>query len=885
MSRDPEDELRREIETHLELEAADNVACGMSETEARDAARRAFGNVMRTQEDVRAAWGGRRFEQLAQDVRYALRGLRRAPVFSAVAVLTLALGIGANTAIFSVINAVILRPLAYPHPEQLRFVTTWFRGGGVDQGAVSVPEYLELAEINRSFATLGAFTLGEVNLAALDRPRRVARATVNGELLEALAVRPALGRWFRREETRASGPALVILSHELWRSAFAGREDVVGRTVEIDGVTREIVGVMPPGFDLMDNRVDLWLPLQLPDSFRQFRESHFLGVLGRLKSDVTPEQADADLASLVARWAQRTGASGHVFSPGDHVLQTEAVQDAVVGSARLALWMLQAAVAFVLVIACANLANLMLARAETRRRELAVRAALGAGRSRLLAQFATEGIVVSLLGGALGLLLAWAGVRALVVAYADGLPRAGDIGIDSPVLGFTLLVSLATGVAFGLAPLLHVLGDASRRPLGARAARGATRAGQAMRRTLVAAEVALAAVLVVGAGLMFRTVANLANVDAGFDRSRLVTFGVALPASTYPTFDQRLRLYRRLLDRFESMPDVAAAAAVSGLPPLRQANSFGTDVEGYTPPADASPDWVDYYQTVTAGYFEAMGIQLVRGRGFQPSDQLGAPAAVVNEAFARRFWGDLDPVGRRVRPRFGDRVPWVTVVGVAKDVKQGGVDRASGTELYLLLEQLPRVMPTVSGPSLGHWSNDGSMSFVLRSALPPATLRPAITAAVREADPSLPVIRLRAMEEVIDGSLRRPRMLMHLLAGFATLALLLAAIGTYGVLSYVVAERRREIGIRMALGARRETVLRGVLGQGLAITGTGLALGLAGALALTRLMKTMLFEVRPGDPATLVGVASVITLVAAVACLVPAYRATRVDPLTALREE
>jgi predicted permease len=493
--------------------------------------------------------------------------------------------------------------------------------------------------------------------------------------------------------------------------------------------------------------------------------------------------------------------------------------------------------------------------------------------------------VVSVLGGALGLALAWAGVRALVLAYADGLPRAADIGIDPVVLGFTLLASVATGVAFGLAPLLHVLGDASRRPLSARAARGATRAGQALRRALVAAEVALAAVLVVGAGLMFRTVANLANVDAGFDREKLVTFAVALPASTYPTFDQRLGLYRRLLDRFGAMPDVRAVAAVSGLPPLRQVNGFGTDVEGYTPPPDASADWVDYYQTVTVGYFEAMAIPIVRGRAFQPADRAGAPAAVVNEAFARRFWGSLDPVGRRVRPRFGDRVPWVTVVGVAKDVKQGGVDRASGTELYLLLEQLPKVVPTVSGPSLGHWSNDGSMSLVLRSPLPAAALQPAITAAVREADPSLPVIRLRAMEEVFTGSLLRPRMLMHLLGGFAGLALLLAAVGTYGVLSYLVAERRREFGIRMALGARRRTVLRGVLGYGLKLTGIGLAAGLAGALALTRLMKTLLFEVRPGDPATLAGVASVITVVAAVACLVPAYRATRVDPMAALRED
>jgi putative ABC transport system permease protein len=885
MSRDHEDELKREIEAHLELEAEEHVAGGMSATDARDAARRAFGNVMRTQEDVRAVWGSRWLERLVQDVRYALRGLRKAPGFSAVAVLTLALGIGANTAMFSVINAVVLRPLAYPHPEQLRFVTTRFQGQGVDQGSVSVPEYLELAAISRSFATIGAFTLGEVNLAGLDRPRRVARATVNGELLEALAVPPARGRWFRREETRANGPALAILSHDLWRSAFGGREDVVGRAVEIDGITREIVGVMPPGFDLMDNRVDVWLPLQLPDALRGFRESHFLGVLGRLQSDRSSEQADAELTWLVARWAQQTGASGHVFSPGDHVLQMEPLQDEVVGSARRTLWLLQAAVAFVLLIACANLANLMLARAEGRRRELAVRAALGAGRSRLLAQFATEGVVVSLLGGALGLVLAWAGVRALVLGYADGLPRAADIGIDPMVLAFTFVVSVGTGVAFGLAPLLHVLGDASRRPLSVGATRGVTRAGQSLRRAMVAAEVALAAVLVVGAGLMFRTVANLTNVDAGFDRSRLVTFAVALPASTYPTFDQRLHLYRRLLDRLDAMPDVQAVSAASSLPPLREVNGLGTDVEGYTPPPEASPDWVDYYQTVTVGYFEAMAIPIVRGRAFQPDDRIGAPAAVVNEAFARRFWGNLDPIGRRVRPRFGHQLPWVTVVGVAKDVKQGGVDRASGTELYLLLEQLPRVVPTVPGPSLGHWSNDGSMSFVLRSPLPAATLQPAITAAVREADPSLPVIRLRAMEEVFSGSLIRPRMLMHLLGGFATLALLLAAIGTYGVLSFFVAARRREIGIRMALGARRETVLRGVLGYGLELTGVGLAAGLAGALALTRLMKALLFEVRPTDPVTLFGVALVIALVAAIACLVPAFRATRIDPMAALREE
>ena len=642
---------------------------------------------------------------------------------------------------------------------------------------------------------------------------------------------------------------------------------------------------MPAGFNLMDHGVEVWLPLQLAPALRQFRESHFLNVLGRLKDGVTAEQAEAELASLVASWGARAGVSGHVFTPGGHVMQMEPVQDEIVGSARRALWMLQAAVAFVLLIACANLANLLLARAETRRRELAVRAALGAGRRRLLAQFMAEGIVLSLAGGAFGLALAWAGVRALIVAYPDGLPRVADIAIDPAVLGFTLLVSVVTGVAFGLAPLLHSLNAAPSRLLNEGATRGATSARHGVRRALVAAEVALAVVLVAGAGLMFRTVVNLMNVDAGFDRSHLLTFGLGLPASTYPNFDQRLRVYQRLIDRFDAMPGVQRVSVVSGLPPQRGANGFGTDIEAYTPPPERPREAVDYYQTVTTGYFEAMGIRIVEGRSFDDTDRIGAPVAIVNEAFARRFWKDLDPVGRRVRPRFGDQTPWVTVIGVAKDVKQGGVEQATGTELYFLLEQLPQVFATFAGPRLGDWSNSGSMNIVLRSALPLTTLQPAIAAAVREADPSLPIIRLRPMAEVVSGSLRRPRMLMHLFAGFAGLALLLAAIGTYGVLSYLVAERRREIGIRMALGARREAVLRSVMAYGLKLTGIGLAAGLAGALALTRWMETLLFEVRPTDPATLVSVAAVIAVVAIVACLVPAHRATRFDPIAALREE
>ena len=705
---------------------------------------------------------------------------------------------------------------------------------------------------------------------------------MNAELLEALAVQPEHGRWFRREETRAGGPALVMLSYDLWQSGFGAREDLVGRTIEVDGVMREVIGIMPAGFDLMDRHVELWLPLQLAPAIRQYRASHFLSVLGRLKDHVTPVQAEAELASLVASWGERVGASGHVFTPGEHVMQMESLQDAIVGSARRVLWVLQAAVGLVLLVACANLANLIMARAGARRRELAVRTALGASRGRLIRQFTMEGIVLSLLGAALGLGLAWAGVRILSVAYPDGLPRVSDVALDPAVLGFTMLVSVLTGVAFGFVPLLHVSAAGFVRLLPKDAGTRGAASARRVRGALVAGEVALAVVLVVGAGLMVRTVLNLMNVDAGFDRSRLVTFGVALPAATYSTFDRQVQVYQRLVDRLGGMPGVDNVSIVSGLPPRRQANGFGTDVEGYTPRRDVL-DVVDYYQTVTAGYFEAMRIPIVRGRTFREADRIGAAVAVVNETFARTFWKDADPIGRHVRPRFGERTPWVTVVGVAKDVKQGGVDQATGTELYFLLEQLPRIFTTF--PILRSITDSGTMNIVLRSGLPMATLQPAIASAVREADPSLPIIGLRPMDDVISGSLRQPRMLMHLFGGFAGLALLLAAIGTYGVLSYLVTQRRREIGIRMALGAGRETILRSVMVHGLTLTLIGLAAGLAAALVMTRLMEALLFEVSPNDPATLAGVTALIIVVAGVASLVPAVRATCVDPIVALRDE
>jgi predicted permease len=843
------------------------------------------------------------FDHLRQDLRHAVRSLLRAPGFAVVTILTLALGIGANTAIFSIVNGVILRPLGYPKPEQLMYLTTQFPAFGFDQFWVSPPEYFEFREINQSFSAVGAFTTGEVNLTAGDRPLRVRSASVNDDLLTALGVQPAVGRLFSKGETDLLGPAptpgsppvplppFVILSHELWQTAFGGR-NIVGETVEVNGLPREVIGIMPPGMDVMDNRTEIWMPLGLNPGFRQNRGSHFLYLIGRLKDGVTPQQAQTELTALIQNWGERVGVKQHVFAPlptieadrkanpgAGHILQMEPVREEIVGGASRAIWVLQAAVGFVLLIACANLANLLLARAEHRHREFAVRTALGAGRGRLLRQFMTEGVLLSIVGGVLGLLLARAGVQALIRVYPTSLPRTSEVTVDPLVLLFTLGVSIATGLIFGLAPLMHTRVSALMTALKEGGAKGATGAARHhVRRGLVMAEVALAVMLVIGAGLLLRTVANLTNVDAGFDRSRLVTFSMALPVADYPQPLARAQLYQRLLDKLRAVPGVQAATAMSGLPPNRPLDANDTDIDNYTAPPEGPFENVDYYQNVTSDYFETMGIPIVQGRSFQASDAASSGmVAVVNETLVNTFWKGLNPIGQRLRPCCGDQVPWFTVVGVAKDVKQRGVDQKTGSEFYFFVDQTSRRPPPAISP--------GTMNIVLRTTLEPGTLRQSIERAVRESDSSVPIVRLRNMNGVFEESIRRPRLLAQLLGGFAGLALLLAAIGTYGVLSYMVAERRREIGIRMALGADQGSVLSQVLKQGLVLTTIGIMVGLAGAFALNRLIASLLFGVRPTDPMTIVGVVATITLVAAIACWLPAWRASRLDPNVVLRED
>ena len=822
-------------------------------------------------------------QTLTQDIVYALRTLAKSPGYAAVTILTLALGIGANTAIFSVVNGVMLKPLGYPHSERLLFITSTFPGLGFDRFWVSVPEWVEFKERNRSFQGVGGYREGSVNLGTPERPRRVNSALVTAELLDVLGVQPLRGRLFTEPDAAVGAENVAIISHTTWRSDFGGAEDVVGRVVPIDSTPTRIVGIMPPGFDLHDERVEVFRPLTVnPRTFPNSRGSHFLYLVGRLKDGVSPEQAAADLDRMIDQWFTL---SGNQHSPGKpaagttngHMLQMSPMKTDMVGGIGTALWVLQGAVGFVLLIACANLANLILARAESRQKEFAIRSALGAGRWRLLRQFLTEGVLLAIVGGALGAALGFAGLRALLAANPDSIPRALEIALDWKVLLFTLGISILTGLIFGMAPLVHLREQVVSISLKEGGQRSTAGARTRVRSGLVMTEVALAVVLVVGAGLLIRSFQKLMTVDPGFNRERMLTFGVVLPGAAYPRGEQRVAFFDQLTDRLRQLPGVSGVARMTGLPPNRNVNANDTDFEGYTPTQGQPAENVDYYQTVSKDYLQTMGIPVVKGRGFEPTDVTGAPVLLVNETLEKTFFTfrKLEAVGQRVNIFTGPnaRTPF-TIVGVVRDVKQGGMAKKTGTELYFLNEQQPRIQGFAAG----------NMNIVVRSSLPEATLAQEIQKAVRAQDATLPIVKLRSMDQVFADSAARPRFLAELLGIFAALALALAAIGTYGILSYSVSERTKEIGIHMALGATRGSVLGMILGQGLRLTIVGLVAGLIASFGLTRLLQAQLFNVKPTDPATLTVVTGSIAVIAFVACYVPAQRATRVDPMVTLRE-
>src|ERR1051325_5142287 len=823
-------------------------------------------------------------QSLLNDIRYGARILARNPGFAIAAVICLALGIGATTAIFSVVNAVLLRPLPYAQPQRLVKVYSEFgnfTGGALKKFWVSPPEYIDLKRETKSWESLDGWVNGGANIAGQAQPVRVTASFVTGGLLHSLGAAPIMGRTITPEDDDPKSNVVVDISYGLWQRVFGGRQDVIGKDVELNGQKAVIIGVMPKGFTFPPGEVDppeVWTALQLGPPNDNQRGSHFLYLLGRLKPNVTLQQAQAEFDSLVKYWGQTGSAKVHHFDPANvplnHTVVSYPLQSEVVSNVRPALLMLMGAVCFVLLIACVNVANLLLARAESRQREIAVRTAIGASSWRLLRQFIAEGILLSLTGAVLGLGVAFAGLYAIKATNAGSIPRASEIGIDGTVLLVTLLVSIFTGVIFGLAPLMHLAiknVHGLLKDVGGGASSGSA-AAQHFRRGLVAFEIGSAMLLLICCGLMVRAFWKLQEVDIGVNAHGITTMRITLPSAAYSDNQKIESLWSRLQERVTHLPGVQSAALASGLPPARRVNANDTEIEGFVPKPGGPIQNVDFYQTVTAGYFETMGIRLIEGRFFNASDGNGAPqVAIVNQTMARMFWGNESPLGHRIRPSGGGR-DWCTVVGVVADVKNAGIDKPTGSEIYL-----PYRQPYGAGRT--------GMYVVMRGKSDSLDLVGSVRRELRDLDSSLPISSVRDLDEVLSAAQSRPRFLALLLTIFSSVALALALVGIYGVLSYLVARRSKEFGLRMALGAPRQHVLGLVLKQGAALALLGVGFGLAVALAFTRVMSSLLYGVRATDPMTFVLMPLALTVVALLASYLPARRATKVDPMVALRYE
>ncbi|HWS87821.1 MAG TPA: ABC transporter permease [Pyrinomonadaceae bacterium] len=798
---------------------------------------------------------------LLQDMRYAVRRLLKSPGFAAVAVGALALGIGANTAIFSVVNSVLLRPLPYPAPEQL--VQLWEARPRQNMPRVEIAphEFLAWAEQSQSFQRIAATDVAQYNLTGRGEPERVTGALLSAGYLPLLGVTPVQGRAFLEEEDRPGANDVVVLSNELWQTRFNSDPSIAGQTLNLDGVACTIVGVLPRDFRLPQNAA-LARPIAFNAEDRARPGSHFLNVFGRLKEGVTVAQAEAEMATVAARVEQSLGGTNV-----GHQVVVVPLHEQIVGGSRTALLVLLGAVALVLLIACANVANLLLARAAARRREVAVRAALGASRWRIVRQLLAESLLLSAAGGALGLLLAVWGVELLVRLDPTGVERAGEVTLDWRVLAFTLGLSLLTGLLFGLAPALQASKADFVEALkeGGRTGQGLARSR--LRSGLVVGEVALTLVLLVGAGLLLKSFSRLLAVDPGLDPRNVLTMDVALPPAKYDEPQRVTAFYERLLQEAAALPGVEAAGAVSVLPLAGDDNSNFVQIEGRAP-LPAGQALRAGRRNVSADYFRALGIALKRGRGFAASDARDAqPVLVINEAMARTFFQGEEPVGKRIRT--GDRSPWVEIVGVVGDVRHRGLDVDTRPEMFFPQTQTP----------------SRRMTLVVRAAGDPHALAAPLRERVRSIDQDQPVGNVRTMEEWVSESVASQRFTAALLGVFAAAAAGLAALGLYGVVSYSVAQRTHEIGLRVALGAQPRDVLRLVIGQGMALTLVGVAVGVAAALALTRVISGLLFGVGATDPGVFVAVPLLLAAVALLACYLPARRATKVDPMVALRYE
>jgi putative ABC transport system permease protein len=804
-------------------------------------------------------------DSLVADLRYALRQLRRSPTFTLAAVACLALGIGANTAIFTVINAVLVRPLPYAEPERLVMLFEARKGSEASRNVVSPADFLDWRAQSRSFERSAAIYDYGVNLTGHGEPAEVKAELASADLFPLLGLTPVIGRTYTAEEDRPGGAKVVVLSYGLWQRRFGGARDIVGQVVRVDDQPYTVVGVLPEGAGLagQPHVPDLWLPLAL-DPAQDYRATsgRYLTTVARLRPGTSLAAAQADLRTVAARLE-----AAHPQFNGTWSANVVPLIEYVTGSLRRPLLVLAGVVGLVLLIACANVANLQLAQATVRRREIAVRAALGAGRRRMMRQFLLESLLLSSAGGVAGVLLALWLTDALAASASTTIPRLGLVRVDLAALSFTLLLSVAAGLLFGLAPALQAARADLHEALK-QGARGATGGGARTRAVLVAGQVALALVLLVGAGLLLKSFARLQQVDLGFEPEQVVTARVTLPETRYADSTRQAAFFQTLLARLDALPGVRVAGAINWLPlsGLRSATNFwfgGRPI----PPDPEQPGAV--ISVVDPDYFRAMGIPLRSGREIAPTDDANHPkAVVVSERFAREYLPGQSPIGEQVYMPWGDTLI-ATIVGVVGDVKHAGVDSLAQPTLYWSMAQFP-------------WS---AMTLVVRAEGDPRPVAAALPGAVHALDPELAVADLRPLESYLGDSLARRRFSLTLLAGFAGLALVLTAVGLYGVIAYGVVQRTREFGIQLALGASHATVLRGVLRRGLALVGVGVLAGVIGAAAFTRVLGALLYEVSATDPAVFGGIVALLAAVGVAASYLPARRATRVDPAVALRAE
>jgi predicted permease len=872
-----ERELDAELRFHLERQIEENLVSGMAPGEARRAALRAAGGLTQYQEECRDMRRVKLIENLAQDLRFGFRTQRQAPAFTAVAILTLALGIGANTAIFSVVRAALLRPLPYAQPDRLitvgevRSEEEFSQALSPASWNASYPDYLDWRKQSKAFASLAGFNGDGFTLRGAGEPETVTAVQATTNFFSTLGVKPFLGRDFRTGEDAAAGPFVAILTHSYWKSRFGGDPRVVGRAIQLDSNSVSIIGVLPAGFEFAPRgNAQLWVPLHITGDQVTRRSLRWLSVIGRLARGATPAQARAEMnliaARLAAAYPGQNGAIRMVMAP---------LRDRIVGQVRPLLLVLFGAVGFVLLIACANVANLLMARATRRRKEFAVRIALGAGRGRLASQLLAESLIIASAGAALGLLIAGIGTRLLIAAIPqavlDSMPFLRDAHADPIVLAFLFITMILTGAAFGLAPAFEVfnrnvgatLKDESRGSAGGFRTR--------LRHALVIAEIAFSLVLLVGAGLMLKSLTALLDHNPGFDTRRLLTFSVFLPTDRYPKSPDIVRFDRDFMDRMRVLPGFVGVASTSVVPLTGGGNTIRFAIEGH-PTAAGQENECDI-RDVSAGYFSMMGIPLVAGRFFNDADDTpaGPMRVIVNRAWVKRNLPGEDPIGKRIKFTYSPTEPYRQIAGVVGDIADAGLDSANEAILFAPFRQ-----------------DAGSfITYMVRTAGDPGRAIGAARAALRSADPQLITILPITMDQIVaqSPSVFLRRYPSFLIGSFAGLALILAMVGLYGLISYSVSQRTRELGIRMALGAQPGDVVRLVVGEGARLTTIGVGVGVFAALGLTQLMRSLLFGVSAVDPVTFAGVALLLTLVATAASYIPARRAMRTDPIIALRYE